>query len=59
MKYHYFRTLRTDPPIAMNAAPIGNGYPISFIAIDNDVRRDIMVYNAGFGGWGSAAVACH
>ncbi|HEY2485509.1 MAG TPA: hypothetical protein VGI36_10190 [Candidatus Binataceae bacterium] len=59
LKYHYFKTLRTDPPIAMSAAPIANGDPIPFIAIDNDVRRDIRVYNAGFSGWGSAADACH
>jgi hypothetical protein len=58
LKYHYFKTLRADPPIAMNAAPIGNGDPIPFIAIDNDVRRDIRVYNAGFSGWGSAVAAC-
>src|SRR5262249_37382266 len=59
LKYHYFKTLRTDPPIAMSPAPIGNGDPIPFIAIDNDVRRDIRVYNAGFSRWGSAASACH
>jgi hypothetical protein len=59
LKYHYFKTLRTAPPIAMSPAPIGNGDPIPFIAIDNDVRRDIRVYNAGFSGWGSAASACH
>jgi hypothetical protein len=58
LKYHYFKTLRTDPPIAMSPAPIGNGDPIPFIAIDNDVRRDVRVYNAGFSGWGSAAAAC-
>ena len=58
LKYHYFKTLRTDPPLAMSPAPIGNGDPIPFIAIDNDVTRDIRVYNAGFGGWGSASVAC-
>jgi small basic protein len=58
LKYHYFKTLRTDPPIAMSPAPIGNGDAIPFIAIDNDVRRDIRVYNSGFSGWGSAAAAC-
>ena len=58
LKYHYFKTLRTEPPIAMRPAPLGNGDPIPFIAIDNDVRRDIWVYNAGFSGWGSAAAAC-
>jgi len=58
LKYHYFKTLRTDPPIAMSPAPIGNGDPIPFIAIDNDIRRNIRVYNAGFSGWGSAAAAC-
>jgi hypothetical protein len=41
LKYHYFKTLRTDPPIVMSPAPIGNGDPIPFIAIDNNVRRDI------------------
>jgi hypothetical protein len=58
LKYHYYKTLRTDPPIAMRPAPIGNGDPVPFIAIDNDVRRDIRVYNAGFSVWGSAAAAC-
>jgi hypothetical protein len=58
LKYHYFKTLRTDPPIAMSPAPIGNDDPIPFIAIDNNVRRDILVFNAGFSGWGSAAAAC-
>jgi hypothetical protein len=58
LKYHYFKTLRTDPPIAMSPVPIGNGDPIPFIAIDNDVRRNIRVYNGGFSGWGSAAGAC-
>ena len=59
LKYHYFKTLRADPPIAMSPAPIGNGDPIPFIAIDNDARRDIRVYNAGFSGWGNAVAACH
>jgi hypothetical protein len=58
LKYHYFKTLRADPPIAMSPAPIGNGDPIPFIAIDNEVRRDIRVYNAGFSRWGRAAAAC-
>ncbi|MBV8137269.1 MAG: hypothetical protein JO121_16815 [Deltaproteobacteria bacterium] len=58
LKYHYFKTLRADPPIALNPAPIGNGDPIPFIAIDNEVRRDIRVYNAGFSGWGGAVAAC-
>ena len=58
LKYHYFKTLRADPPIVMSPAPIGNGDPIPFIAIDNDTRRDIWVYNAGFSGRGSAAAAC-
>ena len=59
LKYHYYKTLRTDPPIAMRPAPIGNGDPVPFIAIDNDARRDIRVYNAGFSGLGNAVAACH
>ena len=59
LKYHYFKTLRTDPPVGISPAQIGNGDPIPFIAIDNDARRDIRVYNAGFSGWGNAVAACH
>jgi hypothetical protein len=58
LKYHYFRTLHADSPISISPAPIDNGDPIPFIAIDNDAPRDIRIYNAGFTGWGTGAKAC-
>ena len=51
-------TLHVDPAIAVSPTPIGNGDPIPFVAIANDARRDLRIYNAGFSGWGSATPAC-
>jgi hypothetical protein len=48
LKYHYFRTLRTQPKLAMQPTTAGNGDPVPFIEIVNDAARDIIVYNAGF-----------
>ena len=58
VKYHYFKTLRADPPVAIAAAALDNGDPNPFIQVDNDARRDIRIYNAGFTGWGRAGRAC-
>ena len=58
LKYHYFKTLRVDPPIPMGPAPLDNGDPNAFIRVDNDAVRDIRIYNAGFTGWGRAKNAC-
>jgi len=48
LKYHYFRTLRTQPNLPLQAIEAGNGDPVPFIAIVNNAARDIVVYNAGF-----------
>jgi len=58
LKYHYFKTLRTDPPVPLGPQRLDNGDPNAFIRIDNDATRDISVYNAGFTGWGQASRAC-
>ena len=58
LKYHYFRTLRAEPPVPINPAPLDNGDPIPFIAIDNPATQDLRIYNAGFAGWGTATKAC-
>ena len=58
LKYHYFKTLRTDPQMPIAPAAVGNGDPNPFIRIDNDARRDIRIYNAGLTGWGRASAAC-
>jgi hypothetical protein len=48
LKYHYFRTLRAAPTLALIPVAAGNGDPVPFIGLVNDVRRDITIYNAGF-----------
>ncbi|MGO9453182.1 MAG: hypothetical protein ACLQDV_19390 [Candidatus Binataceae bacterium] len=58
LKYHYFKTLRVSPAMAIEPVAVGNGDPNPFIQIDNDAKRDIIVYNAGFSGWGRAPAAC-
>src|SRR5262249_44126669 len=55
VKYHYFETLRTDPPIPIGPAPLNNGDPNPFIRIDNDQKHDVFIYNAGFTGLGRRA----
>ncbi len=57
LRYHYFKTLRAAPPLRIAPAPVGNGDPVGFIAIQNDVPRDLVVYNAGFTGRGTPACA--
>jgi hypothetical protein len=58
VKYHYFSTLRTDPPVSIGPAQLDNGDPNPFIRIDNDRERDIYIYNGGFTGWGRRSAAC-
>ena len=58
LKYHFFSTLRADPRLLLRPAPLDNGDPIPFIAIDNDATRDIRIYNAGLTGWGTPRRAC-
>ncbi len=57
LKYHYFRTLRTAPKLALQKIAPGNGDPVPFIGIVNDAPRDITVYNAGFLGLDRPACA--
>lgn len=58
LKYHYFPTLRASPPIRLTPTPVGNGDPNPFIQIDNDAKRNIRIYNAGFTGLGRPREAC-
>ncbi len=58
LKYHYFKTLRADPSMPITPVSAGNGDPNPFIQIDNQAKRDIRIYNAGFTGWGRASAAC-
>lgn len=58
LKHHYFKTLRAWPPARLRPVVIGNGDPVPFIGVDNDVLRDITIYNAGFTGLGRPANAC-
>jgi hypothetical protein len=55
LKYHYFRTLRASPTLALIPVAAGNGDPVPFISLFNDVPRDITIYNAGFLGLDSPA----
>lgn len=55
LKYHYFRTLRAAPTLALIPVAAGNGDPVPFIGLVNDVPRDITIYNAGFLGLDSPA----
>jgi len=57
LKYHYFRTLRTSPALALQPIAAGNRDPVPFIGIANDAPRDIIVYNAGFLGLDRPACA--
>jgi len=58
LKYHYFATMRTWPPLPIHPVAVGNGDPVPFIEVDNDTARDLRIFNAGFTGWGSMAAAC-
>jgi hypothetical protein len=58
LKYHYFKTMRVSPAMRMEPTPVGNGDPNPFIQIDNEAKRDITVYNAGFSGWARPSAGC-
>jgi hypothetical protein len=51
LKYHYFRSLRTDPALPLIPVATETGDPVPFISIVNDALRDITIYNAGFLGF--------
>lgn|GEM_PF-2380794 len=58
LKYHYFSTMRTWPPLPIHPVAVGNGDPVPFIEVDNDTVRDLKIFNAGFSGFGTMAAAC-
>jgi hypothetical protein len=58
LKYHYFRTLRADPPLPIEPVAVGNGDPNPFIRVSNNAKQNIRIYNAGFTGWGRASAVC-